>query len=106
MRAGRLRKRVALQEPIEHQSASGEVSVTWSIVSRWWAEIEPLSAREFINADQRIAEVTHKIRLRRCSILTHRHRILFDGRSFEITAILDTAERGIEQVIMAKELAA
>lgn len=104
MRAGKLRHRVMIQSAVELQSASGEISVTWGNVQKWWAEISPMTAREFISGEQRIAEVSHKITIRYCSFLTVRHRIEWQGRVFEISAILNTDERNREQVIMSNEL--
>ncbi len=44
--------------------ASGELVEDWQAVFQEWASIEPLAGREFWNAVQVQANVTHKIRIR------------------------------------------
>lgn len=51
MQAGKLRHRVTLQEPVKEQNpTTGAVINTWRDVATIWAEVYPLSAREFIAA--------------------------------------------------------
>jgi SPP1 family predicted phage head-tail adaptor len=48
-------------------------------------------------------EVTHKITLRYFDGLTTQHRITFDTRVFNISQVLNTAERNLETVVLALE---
>ncbi|WP_200791826.1 phage head closure protein, partial [Klebsiella pneumoniae] len=51
MQAGKLRHRITLQEPVKEQNpTTGAVINTWCDVATLWAEVAPLSAREFIAA--------------------------------------------------------
>lgn len=51
MQAGKLRHRVTIQEPVIVQNPeTGAVNKTWRDVATVWAEVSPLSAREFIAA--------------------------------------------------------
>jgi len=71
--AGRLRHRVILQalvdlldsngDTIQNQD-TGEVLRAWQDVATVWAAIEPLSAREFIAAQETQSKVTTKIIIR------------------------------------------
>lgn len=51
MQAGKLRHRVTIQEPVMVQNPeTGAVNKTWQDIATVWAEVSPLSAREFIAA--------------------------------------------------------
>lgn len=64
MRAGRLSRRVTIQERVETQNATGEVVWTWQDVCSVWAEISAISGREFFSAQQIQSNVTHTILIR------------------------------------------
>jgi len=104
MRAGPLRHRVQIQSAVRVRTASGGYTESWSTDRTTWASVEPISGREFF-AEQRVqGEVTHRIRMRHSPGLTTRNRIRFDGRSFNLLAVLDAAERGISHECMATEV--
>jgi len=42
MRAGRLKKRVAIQQATDSRGATGQVIKTWATVATVWAGIEPI----------------------------------------------------------------
>ena len=51
VQAGNLRHKVALQSQQEtRDSTTGEVLVTWQTVANVWAQIVPLSGKEFLAA--------------------------------------------------------
>lgn len=71
--AGKLRHRVRLEELIDvvdsngdvvQDMESGEVLTAWVEVGSYWAAIEPISGREFIQSDATQAQVTTRITLR------------------------------------------
>jgi SPP1 family predicted phage head-tail adaptor len=65
MQAGKLRHRITLQEPVKEQNpTTGAVINTWRDVATLWAEVAPLSAREFIAAQASQGEVTTRITIR------------------------------------------
>lgn len=105
MRAGQLRHRVEIQKPEEEQSASGEMEVTWHTSNWSWADIRPLSGREYFAAEQVNADITHEIIMRHDPTLTVKHRIRHGLRVFELNAILNEGERDRMLRIMAKEVA-
>ena len=103
MRAGRLRHRLAVQALAETRDADGGISTGWATSTTVWGSIEPLSGREFFEADASGSDVTHKIRVRQPLAATRKHRILFKSRTFAIESVLNVNERDREIVIMAKE---
>ena len=107
MRAGDLRYRVQIQEAVETQADTGELTTAWTAVASAWASIEPLAGREYLLSQQAQASATHTIRLRvipRLS-LTVKHRILFGERVFDINSVADVRERGAEWELRCTEAA-
>ena len=109
MRAGPLRHRISIQSATDAQSDSGEVTKTWSTVTRWWASIEPLSGREYMATMQARSESLVRIRMRYYPALTTQHRIVFEderadvARTFEINDVLHLNERQRETHAMCRE---
>lgn len=64
MKAGRLNRHVMLQRRVESQNDMGEVTWVWEDVCAMWAEIAPMSGREFFAAQQVQAEASHNITIR------------------------------------------
>ena len=53
MQAGKLRHRITLQKPVKVQDPeTGSVENIWQDLAQLWAEVSPLSAREFVSARQ------------------------------------------------------
>lgn len=86
------RNRVTIQKRTDTVSDYGGVTPTWSTLSKVWAIMEPVSGREsYVNA-KLLSTVTHKITIRYISDIkvtdtAATHRILYDGRYFNIKYI-------------------
>lgn len=105
MRAGRLRHRVELQEPLQEQDAAGQPISTWRTVGRRWASVEPLTGQELLRAQQFGAETTIRVRMRFMERLTPKWRLRHEGRTLEIVSLIDRGERGRELELLCKEIA-
>lgn len=64
MKAGAIRHRVVVEEPILSQNATGEEEVSWALVGKVWAAVEPLKGRERLQAAQINAAMDTRIRIR------------------------------------------
>jgi SPP1 family predicted phage head-tail adaptor len=106
MHSGSLRHRISIQAKTETRDARGGIIETWATVATRWGSIEPLSARELMQAQQVDAQVSHRVILRHYETLTHEHRLEKAGRIFHISAVTNPLERGKETVILAMEQAA
>lgn len=97
--------RVAIQRATESQGATGEITKTWATLATVWAAIEPLTGREFFQAQQVQAEVSHKITMRHYTGITisPKDRLLYGTRVFRIESMLNVEERSIELVLMCRE---
>jgi len=64
LRAGKLRRRLVIQQATETQGATGEMAVTWGTFATVYGSVEPLRGREYFAAKEQRAEVTTRIRIR------------------------------------------
>jgi len=91
--AGRLNKQITIQQVTETKNSFGEVSEAWSTYNTVWAEIKPISGKEYFNAESVQSEVTHKIKTRYLSGITTKMRISYDSRVFDIETVINIDER-------------
>lgn len=96
--AGLLRHRVTIQARQTTQDAvTGETLIVWT--DAWLniaAAIEPLSARELIAAQAQHSEVSARITLRPRPDLTAQHRIVHNGRIYNIEGVIPDPDSGLE----------
>ncbi|HEJ6909085.1 TPA: phage head closure protein [Serratia marcescens] len=101
MQAGKLSHRITLQKPVKVQdTTSGEMIDTWQDVSNLWAEVSPLSAREFVAAQAMQNAVTTRIKIRYRQDISAKHRILFRGNIFNIEGVLPDPDSGLEYLTL------
>ena len=107
MRAGRLRHRVLIEENNPTTDNYGGKTDNWQRVvdpyGEVWAAVEPLSARELIQAQQVNAEATIRGLMRYWDGLTTQHRLRHNGRVLEILSIVNRDDRNIQIELMCKE---
>lgn len=104
MRAGRLRHRITIQQQaVTGQNDYGEDIYEWTDVAIVWAEVQPLTGREYWAAEQVNAETTHQVRLRYLSDIEPSMRILFGSRVLVIESVFNVDERDRELVVTARE---
>lgn len=96
--AGRLRHRVTIQSRQDSQDpVTGETIVTWA--DAWVnlaAAIEPLSADERIVAQAQRSEVTTRITMRTLPGLTAQHRLIHNGRVYNLAGVIPDPDSGLE----------
>jgi len=94
--AGKLRHQVELQEFVEILDSNGDRETFWGHVAFMWASVEPLSAKEFIAAQQMQSKVTARITIRRRSDINAGMRILFRDQYYNIEGVLSDPVSGLE----------
>lgn len=92
-RAGRFRHQIVIQKNTPVQSASGAAVESWSTFATVFAGVEPVKGREYFGAGRINAETTHLIVLRWLAGVDETMRIAFDGRVFDIQAVINKDER-------------
>ncbi len=103
MHIGRLRHRIDIQEEVESQSGTGEVTHTWQHFATVWASIEPQKMTEGISAEQLSAEAVLRVRIRYRAGITTDHRVLYCTRGLEIMQVIDPGERHTELELLCRE---
>ena len=109
MRAGDLRHRITVQYPVENQDSAGQPIPTWTTLFSAWAAIEPLSAREYLSAQQANSDISIRIRIRARPAsetrVSAKMRVLFGSRMLEIVAPpIEVQERNREVQLLCREV--
>lgn len=103
MEIGRLRHRITLMRQINEINDFGATITKWKSITTVWAEVKPLSGREYFSAQQVQSEITTQIWLRHLDGIKPSMRVKFGKRSLEIVAVLNTQERNVSLQLMCKE---
>ena len=65
--------------------------------------MEPITGREYFDSQREQASTSHRIRMRHLDGVTHRMRVAWGGRIFEIESVANVDERKRELVLMCTE---
>ncbi len=109
MNPGKLNKRIKILEYAEIEDGAGgylddwENEVGWNEITTVWANINPLSGRDLIMAQQAMAEITHKITIRYNFKIKSSHIIVYNSRRFEIQYIRNIQEKNTYLEILCVE---
>lgn len=101
-----LRHRMALQSPRENRGAGGDYGDPWAspiALGTISAQITPVSGYERLKSAQLESPVTHRIVTRYRSDITHKCRLVYESRIFNIRAVIDPTERKRWLEIKAEE---
>ena len=99
--SGDLRHKVQLQEQqITQDPDTGEIVSSWVTIAEPWAQIVPMSGREFLAAGAEQSEVRGRIVIRYRGEVDASMRVLHRGKYYAIHAVLADAESGREHLTM------
>ena len=101
--AGLLRHRVTIQTFTEARDIAGGVVRTWADSATRWAQVQPLTGREYFDAQQVKSDVTHMVTMRKYTSVTTTNRLVHNSRNFNILSVQNIDERGKKMVLMCKE---
>lgn len=91
---GKYNERIDILSPTETRSFSGESVMTWgTTLGTFWAQVEGLSSRDVLQAQQANVIATHRIRIRYRSDVTHLHRVVWRGRTMELASVTERGNR-------------
>ena len=82
MQVGRMRYRIEIQDYKSTQDADGFETREWMTVHTVWADIAPVSGKEYMASNRETAEITNKIYIRFRSEI---ESVLGDKRSGMLT---------------------
>jgi SPP1 family predicted phage head-tail adaptor len=88
MRAGTLRHRVTVEQPVRGRDAAGQPLTDWKRVAELWADLLHKNGAETIRADQDASTVQASIRIRYRTDLDASMRVVHGTKIYRITAVL------------------
>ncbi len=103
MKVGRMRYRIRIQEYTITTDLDGFSTEGWTTIYTVWADITPVSGKEYLSSGQITSEITSKIYIRAIHGLKTNMRITSGERCFNIESIL-TDERTGMMTILTKEI--
>lgn len=104
MQIGRLRHLIILLKQINRQNDYGATITDWKKFKTVWAEVRPLSGKEYYSAQQVQAEVTTQITLRYLPDIDSTMQIQFKDKRYEILSVINLYEQNFALQLMCKEL--
>lgn len=108
MRSGKLRHLVQIQrQDLTGTDAAGHPVENWETVAHVFAVVEPLSGREYWQAQQVKTTVTHTVTIRydrRFQDMTADWRVKHGSRLLNIEVVLNPMERNEELSLMCREV--
>ena len=103
MKVGKMRYRVTLQKPSEDTDEFANPKDEWVDVSTIWADIVPVSGREYFAAQQNMSETQYKIYIRFLDGITPKMRMMAGNKFYEILTVLGDKQSGL-LTLMVKEI--
>jgi SPP1 family predicted phage head-tail adaptor len=106
--AGRLDKRVTIQNRGETPGAGGTQTIAYTDYLTVWAAIEQGAGREFMAAQQLQPELSHTITIRYRTGISDKQRIKYIvggvTRTFAIHSVVDPLERHEQLILSCSEI--
>lgn len=103
MKLGQMRYRITLQCLARVSDDLANVRDEWIDLESVWADIVPVSGREYFAAAQNISETQYKIYIRYFPGVNAKMRVQEGTHTYEILSVLGDKRSGI-MMLMAKEL--
>jgi SPP1 family predicted phage head-tail adaptor len=99
--AGKLRHRVRIEEIVTDQDSNGDIVQTWqTYADNVAAAVEPLSARELVQAQAMQSEVSARITIRWLSGVKATMRIVYGSAIYRIHGALGDRDSGREYLTL------
>jgi SPP1 family predicted phage head-tail adaptor len=98
MEAGKRDRRISIERASTYQDDTGQEVPRWLPVATVWASWRRASARETLAASEVSAEATDIFEILRSNLtaeVSPRDRVIFDGRTYDISAADPIGRQGI-----------
>jgi len=92
--AGMLRNQMEVQRVTNSADGMGGYTKSWAKVQDAWFHLKPLSGGERMQAMRIESTISHRAHCRASVDVETRDRLSYDGRVFNVKAVLDLEERG------------
>lgn len=105
MNIGKMRHRITIEQKTRVPDGAGGYTESWLPFAAVWAAVDPISGKEYFEAQQIQSAVTHKIRIRYRSGIIPSMRVNFKGRIFAMTSPpINWEERNRDMLLMCSEV--
>ena len=102
MKAGELRTRVEIQEPVSVRSGTGRTT-QWMTMFAAWADVRPIRSTERA-ADGHFQTIKlYRVSIRYRLGVKSKYRVIFGGRTLEIASVIDVDERHRQLDLLCEE---
>jgi len=93
IKIGDFRHRITFQKQVKTADDYKGHTIIWQDVVIVWAQVDPLSGREYFYAHQIKNAVSHRVRIRYRTDVSEEMRIKHGDRYFSIESMIDMKER-------------
>ena len=104
MRAGELRERITIQQNTLTRDTFGAEVPHWADLATVWAKVVATSGSEQISQAIGVATTIYSITIREREDVDTSMRVLWEGATLEIKAILGSDERGAAMLLDCREI--
>lgn len=105
VQAGKYRYPAQIQQRQKAQDSYGATINDWVTVLNTRVGVSPMSGREFFEQKVENPELFHRVFMRYVrNVVTPDMRVLYDGRTFLIDAVIDYQEKHQELQLICREL--
>lgn len=106
MNIGQLRHRLKIYDKgtLTRNATGEEIPAYDALVATVWGAVEPLSGREFLEANQVQADATIRIRIRYRSNIRPEMRVIEGSHTYHIDSVLDQRGERKELHLMCREV--
>lgn len=92
-------RRITIEQNTPTTGASGEQVPSWSTLATVWAQVLPVKAMERWTSQQMQVQIDAKFRIRYRSDVTAQHRIVFEGRTYDIQGVSEVPRRRALEIV-------
>ncbi|RXW28971.1 head-tail adaptor protein [Enterobacter cloacae] len=101
MNLGKLRHRISIERRTGVQNPStGAMSYSWQKIADVYAEVTPVSVKEFITSQAANVELIARVKIRYREDIQNQDRITFRGKIYAVEGILPDPDSGLEYLTL------
>lgn len=102
MKAGKLDRRITISVKSATRDSYGAEIIGWSTLATVWAEVLPISGREFFVAAQFVPEAQLKMRIRFREDFDETAKITYDNVEYDILYIAEIGRQDGLEILVKK----
>jgi SPP1 family predicted phage head-tail adaptor len=99
MQAGKLDRKIVIQESTQGQTAAGEVTNSISTHATVWANVRQVAGREPFRGEREIAQADTIFKIRYLSTVTPKMQISYNGLIYNIISINELGRREAMEIM-------